>query len=52
VLKTYMRMTPEALDTLTLQERHRFYKMLRLRVTASPDGSLEVSGAFGEDVGV
>jgi site-specific DNA recombinase len=32
--------------------RDRFYKMLRLEVVVSPDGSLEVSGAFGDGVGV
>jgi hypothetical protein len=52
VLETFARMAPEVLDALTPEERHRFYKMLRLRVTAAPDGSLEISGAFGENVGV
>jgi site-specific DNA recombinase len=52
VLETYARMAPEALDALTPDERHQFYKMLRLRVTAYPDSSLEVSGAFGEGVDV
>ncbi len=28
------------------------YKMLGLTVEASPDGSLKVSGAFGEETGV
>jgi site-specific DNA recombinase len=52
VLETYARMVPEALDALTPDERHRFYKMLRLRVTAYSDSSLEVSGVFGEGVDV
>ena len=39
---------PEALDALTPKERHQVYKMLRLEVTANPDGSLEASGAFGD----
>jgi hypothetical protein len=50
VLETYARMAPEALDALAPDERHQFYKMLRLRVTAYPDSSLEVSGVFGEGV--
>ena len=33
-------MVPEALDTLSAEERHQVYKMLRLRVFAYPDGSL------------
>ncbi len=45
-------MVPEALDTLSAEERHQVYKMLRLRVFAYPDGSLEGSGVFGEDPGV
>lgn len=52
VLETCARMAPEVLDALTPEERHQFYKMLRLLVTAHPDGSLEVSGAFGEGAGV
>ncbi len=48
VLEYYARLTPEVLDGLTSEERHRFYKLLRLRVTAYSGGSLEVSGAFGE----
>ena len=52
VLETYARMAPEALNALTPEERHRFYKMLRLRVIAYPDRPLEVSGALGDGVGV
>lgn len=48
VLETYARMAPEAIGALTPDERHQFYKMLKLRVTAYPDSSLEVSGVFGE----
>ena len=39
-------MVPEALDRLTPEERHRVYKMLRLRVTMYADGLAEVTGAF------
>jgi hypothetical protein len=47
-----MSMVPEALDTLTSEERRQVYKILKLRVSAYPDGSLEVSGAFGEGLSV
>ncbi len=39
---------PEALNALSAEERHQFYKMLRLRVVANLDGSFEVSGTFEE----
>ena len=37
-------MTPAALDTLSPEERHNVYKMLRLTVEVFPDGSLNVTG--------
>jgi hypothetical protein len=40
-------MVPEALDTLSSEERHRVYKMLRLRVLLNADGSTEITGIFG-----
>ncbi len=43
-----MGIAPGALDSLTPEERHLVYKMLRLKVVANLDGSLEVSGAFGD----
>lgn len=46
VLEHYARMTPEALDNLTREERHQFYKMLRLKVIAETNGDIELSGAF------
>lgn len=39
---------PEALDALSSEERHRVYKMLRLKVVANLDGSFEVSWALEE----
>jgi len=39
----------EALDSLTPEERHRLYRMLRLKVSIRPDTSLEVSWVFGEE---
>jgi hypothetical protein len=50
LLEHYARIAPEALDSLTPEERHRLYKMLRLEVLVRPDSSLEVSGVFGEAV--
>ena len=41
-----------ALNCLDAEERHRFYKMLRLRVRLWPDRSLEITGAFPEPLKV
>ena len=49
LLEHYARIAPEALDSLTLEERHRLYKMLRLDVAVRPDSSLEVRGVFSVD---
>ena len=40
-------MAPEALESLTPEERHQVYKMLRIRAIAHVDGTLEVSGMLG-----
>jgi hypothetical protein len=48
LLEVYAKMTPEALDSLTPEERHRVYGMLGLKATITMDGTLEVSGVFGE----
>jgi site-specific DNA recombinase len=48
ILESYARMAPEALDALTPEERHQFYRMLRLRVIVEPDGATQISGAFNE----
>ena len=48
LLESYVGMVPEALDSLTPQERHQIYKVLRLRVVAGPNGEVEASGAFGD----
>jgi len=50
LLENYAQMMPEALEVLQPEERHRVYNMLRLRTVAFPDGSLEVSGALGEEL--
>jgi hypothetical protein len=52
VLEDYAALAPEALHSLTPEERHRLYKMLKLRVTLDLDGSLEVSGALVDDLAV
>ena len=41
-------MTPEALDSLTPEERHHVYGMLGATAMIKMDGTLEVSGIFGE----
>jgi hypothetical protein len=43
-----MGLAPEALDTLSPDEHLQIYKMLKLKVFANADGSLELSGAFGD----
>ena len=40
----------EALNMLGPEEGHHVYKMLRLRVLVHKDTTLEVSGAFGDDL--
>jgi hypothetical protein len=48
LMRRYVGMVPEALDTLTSEERHRIYKLLKLMVDLRTDGRLEVSGALGD----
>jgi len=45
-------MAPKVLDCLDPEERHHFYKMLRLRVRLWPDRSLEITGSFPEPLKV
>jgi chromosome segregation ATPase len=42
VLRHYVTLAPEALDSLTPEERRKLYNMLRLRVLAYPDEPAEV----------
>jgi hypothetical protein len=49
LMEHYASMAPEALDTLTPEERHELYEILRLRVTAAEDRTLTAEGVFGED---
>jgi hypothetical protein len=46
LLESYARMAPDALEALSAEERHRLYRMLRLRVVVNPDRSIEVTGAL------
>jgi site-specific DNA recombinase len=48
LLRSYVGMTPEALDGLVPEERHHVYRMLKLKVSIESDGSLEASGNFLE----
>ena len=52
VLSDLEAAAPEVLECLDPEERHRFYKMLRLRVRLWPDRSLEITGAFPEPLRV
>jgi hypothetical protein len=45
LLDEHARMAPEA---LTPEERRQVYGMLRIRAVVRIDGTLEVSGTFGE----
>jgi site-specific DNA recombinase len=44
----YATMAPEALDSLSPEERHQLYTILRLRVAADEDRNLTAEGMFGE----
>ena len=43
LLAHYEAITPAALRDLDPEERSRFYKLLGVKVTARPEGGLEVS---------
>jgi site-specific DNA recombinase len=46
VLEYYERMAPDALDSLTPEQRNHFYRALRLRVAMKPGGGMEIRGSF------
>ena len=48
IMERYAGMVPGALETLSPQERHQVYRMLRLKVVAHPDDTMEVQGVFGD----
>jgi hypothetical protein len=50
LLESYAGMAPEALGSLLPEERHQVYKMLRLKVIAHVDHTLEVNGVFTGDL--
>ncbi len=45
LLDYYAKLSPEALGSLTPEERRKFYAMLRLEVVLSPDDTPELRGA-------
>ena len=45
-MEHYAQLVPEALDSLTPEERQRFYTRLRLKVMVEINGDFELSGAF------
>ena len=47
LMERYAGAVPEALENLLPEERHRVYRMLRLRVLAYLDFRLEVNGVLG-----
>ncbi len=46
----YFRIAPQDLDSLTPEERHNFYKMVRLQVIIYPNCDLEIRWAGGEGI--
>ena len=52
LLDYYAALAPEVLDSLTPEERHQLYKILRLKACVNQDGSVKVSGVFGDSFGV
>jgi Recombinase zinc beta ribbon domain len=52
LLESYVGMVPQGLDSLSPEERHRIYKMLRVRVVVGPNERVEVTGALLEDPAV
>jgi hypothetical protein len=46
LLESYEALALEELDDLTPEERHGFYRTLRVVVYVHPDGGVEVSGEF------
>jgi site-specific DNA recombinase len=52
LLDYYEAVAPEALDSLTPEERYRFYKLVRLQVRIYPGHGVEISWAGGEGFSV
>lgn len=51
LMESYAGAVPEALEHLGPEERHNVYRMLRLRVAAHLDGSLEARGIISTSLG-
>src|SRR5215218_8142350 len=51
LFKRYAGLVPEALDALDAEERHRLYRMLRMKVITRPEGDLEMSGVLTGNIG-
>jgi len=52
LLASLIQIGSEALDTLTPDEKHQLYRILRLEVVVREDRTVEVSGAFGDSFDV
>jgi chromosome segregation ATPase len=50
LLDSLVDVAPDAMASLTAEERYHVYKTLKLRVVAYQDDSVEVSGTFGESL--
>jgi hypothetical protein len=50
ILDNYAALAPGALNSLTPEQRHHLYKILKLRVAINLDGSLEVGGMLVDNV--
>jgi uncharacterized protein (UPF0335 family) len=46
IMESYAKITPEALNDLSSQDRYRLYRMLRLKLVVNPDRSRKVNGAL------
>jgi small-conductance mechanosensitive channel len=50
VLEGLMGDASEALDSMSPEQRHRFYKMLRIKVHIDAEDALEITGVFPEPI--
>ena len=52
LLETYAALTPQALESLTSEERQKVYKLLKLKVVMNLDRTIEVGGTFMDNLNV
>ena len=52
LLQSYAGVAPEALESLTPEERYQVYKMLKVGAVAHVGDALEVSRALADHIGV